>query len=54
MFQMSTSVSGFGQAAVVRDSRGKKRNLEADAAEERQREAQRREMKEKYSKWGKG
>lgn len=47
-------MSGFGQAAVVRDSRGKKRNLEAEAAEERQREVQRQEMKEKYSKWGKG
>lgn len=47
-------MSGFGQAAVVRDKSGKRRNLETEAAEERQKEAQQREMNEKYSKWGKG
>ncbi|XP_011146595.2 BUD13 homolog [Harpegnathos saltator] len=52
--RLSKSVSGVGQAAVVRDKSGRKRNFEAEAAEERQREAQQREMNEKYTKWGKG
>lgn len=47
-------MSGFGQAPVVRDKSGRKRNLEAEAAEERQREIQRREVNEKYDKWGTG
>lgn len=51
---MSKMVSGVGQAAVVRDRTGRKRNLEAEAVEEREREARQREMDEKYAKWGKG
>ncbi|XP_032686791.1 BUD13 homolog [Odontomachus brunneus] len=52
--KLSKSVSGVGQAPVVRDKSGRKRNLEAEAAEERQRELQQREINEKYAKWGTG
>ncbi|XP_014488854.1 PREDICTED: BUD13 homolog isoform X2 [Dinoponera quadriceps] len=52
--KMSKSMSGVGQAPVVRNKSGTKRNLEAEAAEERQREVQQREINEKYAKWGKG
>lgn len=51
---MNKTVSGVGQAPVMRDKTGRIRNLEAEAAEEREREIQKREMNEKYSKWGKG
>lgn len=54
MFQLSKVVSGVGQAPIMRDKMGRRRNLEAEAAEEREREVQQREMDEKYAKWGKG
>ncbi|EZA58094.1 BUD13-like protein [Ooceraea biroi] len=52
--KLSKTVSGVGQAPIVRDKTGRKRNLEAEAAEEREREIQQREINEKYAKWGKG
>lgn len=38
----------------MRDRTGRRRNLEAEAAEERERKLKQREMDEKYAKWGKG
>lgn len=52
--QLSNSLTGYGQAPVVRDKSGRKRNLEAEAEEKRQREIQQQEINAKYSKWGKG
>lgn len=53
--KLSKEVTGVGQAAVVRDTKtGKKRNLEAEAAEEREKQKRQAELDEKYAKWGKG
>nr|XP_012226814.1 PREDICTED: BUD13 homolog isoform X1 [Linepithema humile]XP_012226815.1 PREDICTED: BUD13 homolog isoform X1 [Linepithema humile] len=52
--KLSKAVSGIGQAPIMRDKTGKKRNLEAEAAEKREQEIQQQEMNEKYTKWGKG
>lgn len=38
----------------MRDKRGRKRNLETEAAEKREKEMKQREIDEKYAKWGKG
>ncbi|XP_076750579.1 uncharacterized protein LOC143423261 [Xylocopa sonorina] len=53
--KLSKDVTGVGQAAVVRDTKtGKKRNLEAEAAVEREKQKRQAELDEKYSKWGRG
>lgn len=52
--QLSKEVTGVGQAAIVRDKTGKRRNLEAEAIEERERQKRQAELDEKYAKWGKG
>ncbi|XP_076237579.1 uncharacterized protein LOC143181180 [Calliopsis andreniformis] len=53
--KLSKEVTGVGQAAVVRDTKtGKKRNLEAEAAEEREKQKRQAELDQKYAKWGKG
>lgn len=41
--------------AIVRDTKtGKKRDLEAEAKEEREKQKRQAELDEKYTKWGKG
>ncbi|XP_033334419.2 uncharacterized protein LOC117225190 isoform X2 [Megalopta genalis] len=53
--KLSKEVTGVGQAAILRDSKtGRKRNLEAEAAEEREKQKRQTELNEKYAKWGKG
>ncbi|XP_077261795.1 uncharacterized protein LOC143897214 [Temnothorax americanus] len=52
--KLSKEITGEGQATIVRDKRGRKRNLEAEAAEKREEEKKQREINEKYAKWGKG
>ncbi|XP_050479861.1 BUD13 homolog [Bombus huntii] len=52
--KLSKEVTGVGQAAIVRDKTGKKRNLEAEAIEERERQKRQAELDEKYAKWGRG
>lgn len=53
--KLSAELSGVGQAAVLRDRKtGKKRDLAAEAAERREKDKVRRELEEKYEKWGKG
>lgn len=48
-------MSGRGRAAVVRDRKtGKRRDLEAEAAEKREKEKKQSEIDEKYAKWGRG
>lgn len=54
MSQLSKEITGEGQATIVRDKMGRKRNLEAEAAEKRERETKQRELNEKYAKWNKG
>lgn len=54
LFQLSKTISGVGQAPIMRDKMGRKRNLEAEAAEKREQEIQQQERNEKYAKWGKG
>lgn len=54
MSQLSKEITGEGQATIVRDKMGRKRNLEAETAEKREQEKKQREMDEKYAKWGKG
>lgn len=52
---MSNEESGRGQTAIVRDKQtGRKRNLEEEAAKNREQEKKQQEMNEKYAKWGKG
>ncbi|XP_043261828.1 BUD13 homolog isoform X2 [Colletes gigas] len=52
---LSKEVTGIGQATIVRDTKtGRKRNLEAEAAEEREKQKRQAELNEKYAKWGKG
>nr|XP_003701712.1 PREDICTED: BUD13 homolog isoform X1 [Megachile rotundata]XP_012136849.1 PREDICTED: BUD13 homolog isoform X1 [Megachile rotundata]XP_012136850.1 PREDICTED: BUD13 homolog isoform X1 [Megachile rotundata] len=53
--KLSKDVTGVGQAVIVRDSKtGRKRNLEAEAAEEREKQKRQAELDEKYAKWGAG
>ncbi|XP_043516575.1 BUD13 homolog isoform X1 [Frieseomelitta varia] len=53
--KLSKEVTGIGQAAIVRDTKtGKKRDLEAEAKEEREKQKRQAELDEKYAKWGKG
>ncbi|KAK1135676.1 hypothetical protein K0M31_000261 [Melipona bicolor] len=53
--KLSKEVTGAGQAAIVRDTKtGKKRDLEAEAKEEREKQKRQAELDEKYAKWGKG
>ncbi|KAG7198667.1 hypothetical protein KM043_006022 [Ampulex compressa] len=53
--KLSKDVSGVGRAAILRDSKtGKKRDLEAEAADEREKQKRQDELNEKYAKWGKG
>ncbi|XP_076651315.1 BUD13 homolog isoform X2 [Halictus rubicundus] len=53
--KLSKEVPGVAQAVVLRDSKtGRKRNLEAEAAEEREKQKRQTELNEKYAKWGKG
>ncbi|XP_071553994.1 uncharacterized protein [Temnothorax nylanderi] len=52
--KLSKEITGEGQATIVRDKTGRKRNLEAEAAEKREEEKKQREINEKYAKWGKG
>ncbi|XP_078032991.1 uncharacterized protein LOC144467882 [Augochlora pura] len=53
--KLSKEVTGVGQAAILRDTKtGRKRNLEAEAAEEREKQKRQTELNEKYAKWGKG
>lgn len=48
-------MSGKGQATIVRDRQtGRKRNLEEEAAKDREQQKKQQEMNEKYAKWGKG
>lgn len=54
MSQLSKEITGEGQATIVRDKTGRKRNFEAEAAEKQEQEMKQREMAEKYTKWGKG
>lgn len=54
MSQLSKEITGEGQATIMRDKMGRKRNLAAEAAEKREQEMKQREIDEKYSKWGKG
>lgn len=52
---MSADVSGVGQAAVQRDRKtGRRRDLEAEATQRREKEKRQEEIDEKYAKWGKG
>ncbi|CAK9818753.1 BUD13 homolog [Anthophora plagiata] len=53
--KLSKEVTGVGQATVVRDTKtGRKRNLEQEAAEDREKQKRQAEMNEKYAKWGRG
>jgi len=52
--QLSKEITGEGQATIVRDKMGRKRNLEAEAAEKREQEMKQREIDDKYAKWSKG
>ncbi|OAD52643.1 BUD13 like protein [Eufriesea mexicana] len=53
--KLSKEVTGVGLPAVIRDTKtGRKRNLEAEAIEEREKQKQQAEMDEKYAKWGRG
>ncbi|EFN66053.1 BUD13-like protein [Camponotus floridanus] len=53
--KLSNEESGRGQAAILRDKQtGRKRNLEEEAAKNREQEKKQQEMNEKYVKWGKG
>lgn len=54
MSQLSKEITGEGQATIMRDKMGRKRNLEAEATEKREQEMKQREINEKYAKWGKG
>ena len=55
MLQMSREVSGYGQMAVIRDRKtGRRRDLEKEAAESREKQKIQDEIDEKYAKWGKG
>lgn len=54
LFQLSKEITGEGQTTIMRDKMGRKRNLEAEAAEKREQETKQREIDDKYSKWGKG
>ncbi|XP_058807447.1 BUD13 homolog [Phymastichus coffea] len=49
---MSREESGYGQATIVRGK--KRRDLEQNAAEERERQKEQNEINAKYAKWGKG
>lgn len=49
---MSREESGYGQATIIRGR--KKRDLEQNAAEQRERQKEQDEINEKYLKWGKG
>lgn len=52
---MGRDVSGRGQETVVRDRKtGRKRDFEAEAAVQREKEKKQAEIDEKYSQWGKG
>lgn len=52
---MSVDVRGIGQAPVVRDRKtGRKRDLGAEALENKEKEARQMEIDEKYAKWGRG
>ncbi|CAK9803820.1 BUD13 homolog [Anthophora quadrimaculata] len=53
--KLSKEVTGVGQATVVRDTKtGRKRNLEQEAAEDREKQKRQAEIDEKYAKWGRG
>nr|XP_033321446.1 BUD13 homolog [Megalopta genalis] len=53
--KLSKKVTGVDQTAILQDSKtGRKRNLEAEAAEEREKQNRQTELNEKYTKWGKG
>ncbi|XP_011159786.1 BUD13 homolog [Solenopsis invicta] len=52
--KLSKEITGEGQATIMRDKMGRKRNLEAETAEKREEEMKQREIEEKYAKWGKG
>ncbi|KAG8039030.1 hypothetical protein G9C98_003337 [Cotesia typhae] len=52
---LSAEVSGFGQAAVMRDRRtGKRRDLAAEELERLEKEKRQKEIDDKYAKWGRG
>lgn len=47
--------TGEGQVPILRNKEsGRKRNLEAEAAEKYEQEKRQRELNEKYDRWGKG
>ncbi|KOC67324.1 BUD13 like protein [Habropoda laboriosa] len=53
--KLSKDVTGVGQATIVRNTKtGKRRNLEQEAAEDREKQKRQAEMDEKYAKWGRG
>lgn len=55
MFQLSAEVSGQGQSIVIRDRKtGRRRDLQAEAAVEREKQEKQREVNEQYAKWGRG
>jgi pre-mRNA-splicing factor CWC26 len=52
---MGKEISGYGQTTIIRDRRtGRKRDLEKEAADKREKQKVQDEIDEKYSKWGKG
>ncbi|KAI4474225.1 hypothetical protein M0804_014959 [Polistes exclamans] len=53
--RLSKEITGAGQKAILRDSKtGRRRNLEAEAAVEREKQKRQEELNEKYDKWGRG
>ncbi|XP_014611935.1 PREDICTED: BUD13 homolog [Polistes canadensis] len=53
--RLSKEITGAGQKAILRDSRtGRRRDLEAEAAVEREKQKRQEELNEKYDKWGRG
>ena len=55
MLQLTAGASGEGQSVVIRDKKtGRRRDLQAEAAVEREKEERQQEVNEKYAKWGRG
>ncbi|KAI4472308.1 hypothetical protein M0802_016948, partial [Mischocyttarus mexicanus] len=53
--KLSKEITGAGQKTILRDSKtGKRRDLEAEAAVEREKQKRQEELNEKYDKWGRG
>ncbi|KAL2722862.1 BUD13 isoform X1 [Vespula squamosa] len=53
--KLSKEITGAGQKAILRDSKtGRRRNLEAEAAVELEKQKRQEELNKKYEKWGRG